>query len=87
MVSSSVDDEDCALNAKKKRAGDTEKQPLTVGQLTGQIAELLEGSFPTVWVAGEISNFSRATSGHCYLSIKDEDAQIGAILWRSYMTY
>ena len=83
MVSSSVDDEDCALNAKKKRAGDTEKQPLTVGQLTGQIAELLEGSFPTVWVAGEISNFSRATSGHCYLSIKDEDAQIGAILWRS----
>ena len=76
MVSSSVDDEDCALNAKKKRAGDTEKQPLTVGQLTGQIAELLEGSFPTVWVAGEISNFSRATSGHCYLSIKDEAFQL-----------
>jgi exodeoxyribonuclease VII large subunit len=79
----SVRGEACALNAKIEQAGDSETQPLTVGELTCQITELLEGSFSTVWVAGEISNFSRATSGHCYLSIKDEDAQIGAILWRS----
>jgi len=74
---------DCALDSEKKHPGHSESQPLSVRELTGQIAELLEGSFPKVWVAGEISNFSRATSGHCYLSIKDEDAQIGAILWKS----
>jgi len=55
---------------------------LSVSQLTEQIKVLMEDCFPIVWVAGEISNFSRPQSGHCYLTLKDERAQIRAVLWR-----
>jgi exodeoxyribonuclease VII large subunit len=56
---------------------------LTVSQLTAQIKELLETAFPVLWVGGELSNFSRPNSGHCYFTLKDETAQIKAVLWRS----
>jgi exodeoxyribonuclease VII large subunit len=56
---------------------------LSVSDLTAQIKGLLEGSFPQVWVAGEISNCSRPQSGHWYFSLKDERAQIRAVMWRS----
>ncbi len=55
---------------------------LSVSQLTASIKDLLEGAFPDVWVSGEISNFSRPQSGHCYLTLKDSDAQIRAVMWR-----
>jgi exodeoxyribonuclease VII large subunit len=56
---------------------------LTVGQLTLQIKDLMEAAFPVVWVSGEVSNFSRPNSGHCYFTLKDENAQIKAVVWRS----
>ena len=56
---------------------------LSVSELTDQIKGLLEGQFPSVWVAGEISNFSRPQSGHCYLTLKDDAAQIRAVIWRT----
>lgn len=56
---------------------------LSVSQLTGAIKDLLEGQFPSVWVSGEISNLSRPQSGHCYLTLKDDFAQIRAVLWRT----
>ncbi|HEX4000665.1 MAG TPA: exodeoxyribonuclease VII large subunit [Pirellulales bacterium] len=55
---------------------------LTVSALTLLIKEVVEGSFPLVWVSGEISNFSRPQSGHCYLTLKDDQAQIRAVIWR-----
>jgi exodeoxyribonuclease VII large subunit len=55
---------------------------LSVSQLTEQIKVILEDCFPMVWVVGEISNFSRPQSGHCYLTLKDERAQIRAVMWR-----
>lgn len=55
---------------------------LTVSALTALIKEVVEGSFPLIWVSGEISNFSRPQSGHCYLTLKDEQAQIRAVIWR-----
>lgn len=60
-----------------------EPRILSVWELTGQIKDLLEVSFPTVWVSGEISNFSRPQSGHCYLTLKDDRAQLKAAIWRS----
>jgi exodeoxyribonuclease VII large subunit len=57
-------------------------RPLTVWELTAQVKDLLEAAFPSVWVTGEISNFSRPQSGHCYLTLKDDRAQLKAAMWR-----
>lgn len=56
---------------------------ISVSQLTAQLKDLLEMAFPAVWVSGEISNFSRPRSGHCYLTLKDQEAQISAVIWRT----
>lgn len=55
---------------------------LSVTQLTARIKGLVEESFPDVWVSGEVSNFARPSSGHCYFTLKDENAQIRAVIWR-----
>lgn len=55
---------------------------LSVGQLTALIKETLAERFPAVWVAGEISDLARPQSGHLYLTLKDADAQIRAVMWR-----
>lgn len=56
---------------------------LTVSALTRKIKELLENSFPRLWVEGEISNLKLATSGHLYFTLKDADSQISCAMWRS----
>lgn len=56
---------------------------LTVSQLTAEIQDLLESAFPALWVAGEISNLSRPQSGHVYFTLKDESAQVKAVLWKT----
>ena len=56
---------------------------LTVTQLTYQIKNLLEGTFPDVWVEGEISNLTVPQSGHAYFTLKDEQSQVKAVLFRS----
>ena len=55
----------------------------TVSQLTQEIREILEGRFPSVWVEGEISNFRLHSSGHMYLTLRDERSQIRAVMFRS----
>jgi exodeoxyribonuclease VII large subunit len=64
---------------------DTESpsRALTVSQLTAQLKGVMEDSFRLVWVSGEISNCKQASSGHIYFTLKDEGAQLSAILWRS----
>ena len=55
---------------------------LTVGELAGSLKRVIEGEFGHVRVRGEISGFKRHSSGHCYLSLKDEAACIDAVIWR-----
>jgi exodeoxyribonuclease VII large subunit len=55
----------------------------TVSELTQAIKEILEAEFPLVWVEGEISNARRPLSGHLYFTLKDEGAQLGAILFKN----
>ncbi|GIW91046.1 MAG: exodeoxyribonuclease 7 large subunit [Pirellulaceae bacterium] len=62
----------------------TADQPWTVSQLTTQIKWLLESTFVNVWVCGEVSDLARPQSGHLYFALKDERAQIRAVVWRSY---
>lgn len=63
------------------RVTETE-QVLSITQLTSQLKGVVEQQFSHVWVAGEISNFSRPQSGHCYLTLKDDNAQLRAVIWR-----
>lgn len=59
-------------------------EPLTVSALTAQLRGVVEAKFPTVWVAGEISNFTRASSGHMYFTLKDAKAQLRAAFFRGF---
>jgi len=59
------------------------RRGLTVTQLTERIRGALETEFFDVWVEGEVSNLRAAASGHWYFSLKDENAQIQAVLWKS----
>ncbi|MFQ5584210.1 MAG: exodeoxyribonuclease VII large subunit, partial [Calditrichia bacterium] len=54
----------------------------SVSKLTREIKELLESSFPKIWVEGEISNLKQHSSGHLYFTLKDEGAQISCAMWR-----
>lgn len=53
-----------------------------VSEITDSIKNVLENNFSALWVEGEISNFSRPASGHCYFTLKDDDAQLSCVLWR-----
>lgn len=55
---------------------------LTVSELTRKIRSNLEQQFPSVWVEGEISNLRCPSSGHQYLTLKDQGSQIRAVLFR-----
>jgi exodeoxyribonuclease VII large subunit len=56
---------------------------LSIGELTRAIKGLIEDGFCSVWVSGEVSNLSRPSSGHVYLTLKDAEAQLRTVIWRS----
>lgn len=60
---------------------------LTVTALNQAVARLLERSFPLTWISGEISNFTRASSGHWYFTLKDDAAQVRAVMFRGRAQY
>ncbi|MCJ7738801.1 MAG: exodeoxyribonuclease VII large subunit [Anaerolineae bacterium] len=64
--------------------GPTLSAPYTVSQLTGVIRRLIESrpELSDLWVEGEVSNFSRASSGHCYFTLKDAGSQLNCVMWR-----
>src|SRR3546814_2355064 len=55
---------------------------LSPSQLNVLARELLEGSFASIWVQGEISNLARPASGHVYLTLKDGRAQVRCAMFR-----
>jgi len=59
----------------------------SVSELSGEIRALFEREFPDVWVAGEISNFRPAGSGHLYFTLKDANAQLRAVCFRLQARY
>jgi exodeoxyribonuclease VII large subunit len=64
-----------------------ERRVVTVAELTASIRALLEGSFGDIWVEGEISNCKTWNTGHMYFTLKDGDAQIRAVMYRSAVRY
>ena len=57
--------------------------PITVSQLNAYARRLVERGLPLLWVAGELSNLTRAPSGHIYFTLKDERAQVRCVLFRN----
>jgi exodeoxyribonuclease VII large subunit len=55
---------------------------ITVAELNRRAREFIEAGFPLLWIAGEVSNFTRAASGHCYFSLKDATAQVRCVFFR-----
>ncbi len=58
--------------------------PFTISQLTSYIRDLFDQDelLQDVWVQGEISNFTRASSGHLYFTLKDERSELRGVMWR-----
>lgn len=69
--------------------GDNQRQRdiFTVSRLNMEVRSALEGSFPLLWISGEISNLSMPRSGHLYFSLKDSQAQVRAALFRNKRNY
>jgi exodeoxyribonuclease VII large subunit len=60
---------------------------LTVSELNRQVAQSLENEFGLVWLTGEVSTFTRASSGHLYLTLKDASASVRAVMFRGRLAY
>jgi exodeoxyribonuclease VII large subunit len=61
----------------------TPRNTYTVSELAETLRALLEDALPSVWVSGEISNFSRPASGHWYFTLKDERAQLRCAMFKN----
>ena len=59
-----------------------ERKVYTITELTRRIRQALESQFGNVWIEGEVSNLRRPSSGHAYFTLKDESAQISAVLFK-----
>jgi exodeoxyribonuclease VII large subunit len=55
----------------------------SVSEITREIQQLLELNIPTIWVQGELSGFVHHSSGHLYFTLKDKEAQIACVMWKS----
>jgi len=60
----------------------TDPKVYSVSELTAALKALIESDIGSVWIEGEVSNVRAPASGHCYFTIKDESAQISAVLFR-----
>ena len=61
----------------------SERQIFTISELNRRVRQLLEINLPMLWVEGEISNFACPSSGHWYLSLKDQSAQVRCAMFRN----
>ncbi|MBZ6383363.1 exodeoxyribonuclease VII large subunit [Sphingomonas sanguinis] len=73
--------DDSARLVAEEIAGDN-ALALSVGELSLKLKRMVEGEFGHVRLRGEISGYKRATSGHVYMSLKDENAVIDAVMWK-----
>jgi len=62
---------------------------MSVIQVTRHIKALLDGDdvLHDLWVEGEISNYTRAASGHCYFTLKDAEAELRCVMWRGQAAF
>lgn len=60
-----------------------EREVLSIAELNARVGSLIESNMGPLWARGELSNFVRAASGHCYFTLKDAGAQVRCVMFRS----
>ncbi|MBI3986133.1 MAG: exodeoxyribonuclease VII large subunit [Lentisphaerae bacterium] len=70
--------------AVNRRTGGIEPRVYPVSEVTRLIRSVLEDEVGEVWVEGELSNLRRPSSGHWYFTLKDEQAQLSAVMFRGH---
>ncbi len=61
----------------------TELRVWTVSQVNRAVRTLLEDTIESLWITGEVANWTRARSGHCYFTLKDEQAQLRCAMFKT----
>jgi exodeoxyribonuclease VII large subunit len=74
---------DLDAEAETETEADTVKV-YSVNELNRAIKDQIEGEFPLIWIQGEISNFKPHSSGHFYFSLKDNKAQVSAVMFKGF---
>lgn len=59
-----------------------EPDVFSVSQVNRAVRGLMEREIPPLWISGEVANWTRARSGHCYFTLKDDQAQLRSVIWR-----
>ena len=71
------------MTEKLNHNSPTGREIYSVSRLNREVRAVLEGSFTTIWLQGEISNLARPASGHIYFSLKDESSQVRCAMFRN----
>ncbi|TVQ85631.1 MAG: exodeoxyribonuclease VII large subunit [Chromatiaceae bacterium] len=71
-----------AVSAATSTSFDPSRDIWTVSRLNREVRAVLDGSFPLLWVQGELANLSQPSSGHLYFSLRDEAAQVRCAMFR-----
>lgn len=63
------------------------EHPFSVSAIVRDLKVTVEADFGEVWIEGELSNFRKYRSGHCYFTLKDEEAQLRGVMFRGFTNY
>ncbi|MEM6472100.1 MAG: exodeoxyribonuclease VII large subunit [Planctomycetota bacterium] len=58
-------------------------RPISVSELNQHLKSIVDSTFPSLWIAGEVSDLATPSSGHVYFTLKDDQSQVRAVMWRS----
>ncbi|MFH1783996.1 MAG: exodeoxyribonuclease VII large subunit [bacterium] len=72
------------LNTNMNNSLFDDKRVFTIGEINKISKDMLEGAFSNIWVQGEISNYKLHSMGHMYFTLKDEEGQISAVMYKGY---
>ena len=61
----------------------TEPRVWSVTQVNRAVRGLLEDTIESLWISGEVANWTRARSGHCYFTLKDEQSQLRSVMFKT----
>ena len=76
-------DDSAAFPPSPPASRGNDKMPISVTELNRRTRNLIEAKFELLWVAGELSNVTRAASGHWYFVLKDDEAQVRCVMFRN----